>query len=322
VAVKHLTALAEAGRLFDQDDIFVHLKDVTLKEHIDAHNLAILAPSSKRVLVEWLKYKESWADDTIGMELRKRLTTVVSLLRAESTSQIPGSLHCIGIFHDPSSQAFGVIYNLPQPEAQQVTLYQLIRAEKGRYRPLLDHRFQLAFDICECIYAFHRVGWLHRNLHSMNVLFFPSKEAENTAWAQHPRIVGFAGGRENYLDAFTHGPEEDPYTQVYQHPEYFRRQARYREEFDYYSIGILLLEIGLWSTVSKILDSGRFKAMSLEEARRNIITTRVPQLGVAMGRRYMEATQACIEGGFPAEGTDACYTAFKDRVMDKIPRIA
>ncbi|EXL66196.1 serine/threonine protein kinase [Fusarium oxysporum f. sp. conglutinans race 2 54008] len=322
VAVKHLTALAEAGRLFEQDDTFVHLKDIALKEDIDAHSLAILAPSSQRVLVEWLKYKESWADDTIGMELRKRLTTVVSLLRAESTCQIPGSLHCIGIFHDPSNQAFGVIYDLPQPEAQPVTLYRLLGAEKGRYRPLLDHRFQLAFDICECIYTFHRVGWLHRNLHSMNVLFFPSKKAENTEWAKHPRIVGFAGGRENHPDAFTHGPDENPHLQIYQHPGHLRLHERYREEFDYYSIGILLLEIGLWSTLSKILDSGRFKTMSLEEVRRNIIATRVPQLGVAMGKRYMEATRACLEGGFPAEETDACYTAFKYRVMDQIPRIA
>jgi hypothetical protein len=134
--------------------------------------------------------------------------------------------------------------------------------------------------------------------------------------------VGFAGGRENHLDAFTHGPDENPHLQIYQHPRHLQGQERYREEFDYYSIGILLLEIGLWSTLSKILDSGRFKDMSLEGIRRNIIATRVPQLGVAMGRRYMEATQACLEGGFPAEGTDACYTAFKNRVMDQIPRIA
>ncbi|KAF4459116.1 kinase domain-containing [Fusarium albosuccineum] len=322
VALKHLTALAEAGRLLEQEDLFINQKDITLKEDIDAHSLALLAPASQRVLVEWLKYKETWADTKTGTELRNRLTSVVGLLRAESTSQIPGSLHCIGVFHGPSNRALGVVYNLPRPDAQPVTLHRLLSAEKGRYRPLLDHRFRLASDICECIYTFHKVGWLHRNLHSMNVLFFPPKNAENTEWARDPRVVGFAGGRENHLDAFTHGPDENPNLRHSQHPRYFLRQERYKEEFDYYSVGILLLEIGLWSTLSKIMDSGRFKDMSPEDVRKKLIATRVPQLGVAMGKRYMEATRVCLEGEFSGDGPDACYTAFKDRVLNQIPKIA
>lgn len=145
------------------------------------------------------------------MKLRNRLMTVISLLHAESTSQIPSSLHCIGIFHDPSNQAFSVIYNLPHPEVQPITLYQLLRANKGRYRPLLNHRFQLASNVCKCIYTFHKVSWLHRNLHSINVLFFPPKEAEDTEWAKQPQIIGFTGSQENHLNAFTYGPDENPY---------------------------------------------------------------------------------------------------------------
>lgn len=99
---------------------------------------------------------------------------------------------------------------LKLPHCQSVPLCQLLKAEKGRYYPLLDHSVQLAIDICDCIYTFHRVGYLHRDLHSMNNLFLPPGKAENTECAKYPRIVGFAGGRENHHDAFTHGPEGLP----------------------------------------------------------------------------------------------------------------
>ncbi|KAM6513261.1 hypothetical protein FALCPG4_015708 [Fusarium falciforme] len=327
LAVKHLTALAETGRLIEQEELVLDHKQITLGEDIDIHSSALLAPTSERVLVEWLRYKESWADEVIGMELRRRITSVIGLLHAESTAQIPGSLHCKGIFHDPNQRAFGVVYSLPLLGTRPVTLHRLLSAPRGRYRPVLEYRFRLAFDICQCIYTFHKVGWLHRSLHSMNVLFFPLQEAEDVEYAKEPRIIGFAGSRENRLDSFTYGPNDDIRLRNYQHPEYLTRQARYREEFDYYSVGILLLEIGFWSTLSKITQSSRFQDKSPEQFRSELIAARVPELGVAMGSRYMEATRACLKGGFagttkdPRDGRDAWYTPFKRMVMDRIPLI-
>ncbi|KAH7117524.1 kinase domain-containing protein [Dactylonectria macrodidyma] len=327
LAVKRLTALAETGRLIEQEELVLDHKYITPEEDLDIHSLALLAPTSERVLVEWLRYKESWADEDIGMELRRRISTVIGLLHAESTAQIPGSLHCKGIFHDPTQRAFGVVYSPPLLGTRPVTLHRLLNAPRGRYRPVLEYRFRLAFDICQCIYTFHKVGWLHRSLHSMNVLFFPLQEAEDVEYAKEPRIVGFAGSRENRLDSFTYGPEDDIRLRNYQHPEYLTQQARYREDFDYYSVGILLLEIGLWNTLSKITQSSRFQDKSPEQFRSELIATRVPELGIAMGRRYMEATRACLEGGFarPLEDSkdnaNVHFIYFKSLVIDQIPLI-
>jgi hypothetical protein len=47
---------------------------------------------------------------------------------------------------------------LKLPHCESVPLCQLLKAEKGRYDPLLDHSFQLAFDICDYIYTFHKAG--------------------------------------------------------------------------------------------------------------------------------------------------------------------
>lgn len=326
IAVKHLTALAETGRLIEQSDLLLDRKNITLKSDIDIHSLALLAPTSELILIEWLRYRETWADEVIGIELRRRLTSVVGLLHAESTTQVSSSLRCKGIFHHASNGAFGVIYSLPTPGTQQITLHGLLSA-KGLYRPLLEYRFRLAFEICKCIYTLHKVGWLHRNLHSMNVLFSPPEGAENVEWAKNPKILGFASSRENRLDSFTHGPDQSRQLRSYQHPEYLERQERYREEFDYYSVGMLLLEIGFWSTLSSITKDDHFQGVSDEEFRKQVLATRVPQLRITMGTRYMEATRICLEGGFAGrpgdsgDTEDTWYASFQSQVIDRIPLI-
>lgn len=324
VAVKRLMVLANNNRLIGRNDLFINPGDVAFQENVDIHDLALLGPASEPVLVEWLKYKGPWADEDTGRELRQRLTSVIELLHAESTAKIPGSLHCRGMFHNPSEQAFGIVYELPLPREKLFTLHQLLSAPKSPYRPLLECRFQLAFDICQCIFTFHKVGWLHRNLHSMNILFFPSDGAEKAQWAKKPRIVGFAGSRESALNSFTHGPEDNGQLRKYQHPTYLTRQKRYREVFDYYSIGMLLLEIGLWSTLAEITRSNRFQGLTDDEFRREIVTSRVPHLGVTMGTRYMEATRICLDNGFVGNESDlgsekeALCAAFKNQVIDQI----
>jgi hypothetical protein len=284
--------------------------------------------------VEWLGYKESWADQVIGTELRQRLTPVVGLLHAKSTTQIPGSLRCKGFFHDASHRAFGIVYGLP-PETRPVTLHGLLSKPKGNvkneakfYRPPLEFRFRLAFDICQCIYTFNEVGWLHRNLHSMNVLFFQPEGAENAGWAKEPRILGFAGSRENQLGSFTNRPDNNDQFRSYRHPDYLAHKKRYREEFEYYSVGILLLEIGFWRTLSKITEDYHFQSISDEQFRQKLIATRIQQLGVIMGTRYMEATRTCLEGHFGGESgdledeSDSCHMLFKSLVTDRIlPRL-
>ncbi|KAM7209942.1 hypothetical protein V8F06_014671 [Rhypophila decipiens] len=63
LAVKHLTALAETGDLIEQTELVLNQRD-TLGDAVEIHHLASLAPSSEHILVEWLRYKEPWADNT------------------------------------------------------------------------------------------------------------------------------------------------------------------------------------------------------------------------------------------------------------------
>ncbi|CAH0057454.1 unnamed protein product [Clonostachys solani] len=318
VVVKRLTALIEEPHLeLDRNDI-IHLRAV------DIHDLSTIEFGPKRVLVEWLVYKGQRADENNRRNLGQRVTSIVNLPHKDAFAQIPGTLPCIGLFHDPSKTAFGVVYELPSLTTNALTLGHLLGL--GVYRPPLEDRFRLAKDICERIHTVHKVGWVHCNINPFNVLFFPQEPAIESECAKSPRIFGFAGSRESKLDSITLGPDTND-LRIYQHPNYIHGKTRYREEFDYYSTGLILLEIGLWSTLTTLTKSRTFQGASPMKFREMIIERKVPELRESMGRRYMEATEACLQGEFtlsPLEAEGGGLTSnssFKTLVIDKIPLI-
>ena len=89
---------------------------------------------------------------------------------------------------------------------------------------------------------------------------------------------------------------------------------------------MLLLEIGLWDILSQISNSKSFKDISPEVFKERIIDKRIPQLGVRMGSRYMEATRTCIRGDFGVdptlrdtiEGGSALHSALKSQILNRL----
>ena len=77
----------------------------------------------------------------------------------------------------------------------------------------------------------------------------------------------------------------------YQHPLYHQGH-RFIREFDFYSLGIVLLEIGLWTPLGTM--TTRWKYVKLEELRLTLLSKRVPLLSHAMGSGYREAVEACL----------------------------
>ena len=164
------------------------------------------------------------------------------------------------------------------------------------------------------------------SLQAMTASFRQAAKADPSV-ARHDGLAALSP--MNRLDSFSYRPGDDFRLRQYQHPEYLMHHKRYREEFDYYSVGMILLEIGLWNALSTLTKSksNRFQGLSDEQFRREIIARRVPELRIAMGTGFMEATRTCLEGGFVGRsrdlGTewDALYLSFKSLVMDRIPLI-
>jgi len=71
-----------------------------------------------------------------------------------------------------------------------------------------------------------------------------------------------------------------------------RRGERFRLEYDYYSLGLVLLEIGLWDSIARV------KARSVSELREMLPDKRVPLLGHCVGTAFREAVAKCLRGDF------------------------
>ncbi|RWA03487.1 hypothetical protein EKO27_g11618 [Xylaria grammica] len=87
---------------------------------------------------------------------------------------------------------------------------------------------------------------------------------------------------------------------MYTHPDVFPinrqngKRSRYHARWDIYSIGLILLEIGLWRT----LESIRYSCKSEDEFRLRVRTEYCDRLQAKMGLVYWRAVQRCLNDDF------------------------
>lgn len=271
-------------------------ESVELSGRVDSHYLGQLKDGqrSRPVWVEWREYRQHGADKVTMENLYERAAGIAELLSQEKPRAFR-TLQCTGFFHDPVRAAFGLVFELPGwvgPESppKPVTLHQKIRDTS----PDLDDRFKLASLLATSILELHTVGWFHKGLTAFNVMFFTQTDRAESDSIREPFLVGFGHSRPNEPIALTSGVEDSD-SRYYQHPTYLKERFGYRPEFDYYSLGIILMEIGFWTPFAKI----RKKLTgSYEERRQKLLTDYIPRLRQHMGREYCEAVRRCIQCDF------------------------
>jgi hypothetical protein len=109
-----------------------------------------------------------------------------------------------------------------------------------------------------------------------------------------PYFIGFNHSRPNSKDAFTDKPPRVPEEEDYQHPQYFNSSGlRFRAEYDYYSLGLVLLEIGLWTRLNDLIpgDIANYPPAAQQQ---HWLKHAVPQLKRSMGNLYMESVRTCL----------------------------
>ncbi|MCJ1234523.1 hypothetical protein MMC14_002484 [Varicellaria rhodocarpa] len=220
--------------------------------------------AEERVIVESKTYQAYHGDKGTATELHERLENITMLLKEANNAAGEDDfrvLPCGGFFQDPTTHSYGILYEFPTAATVQhfITLHAAL--ENSRYtpelQPSLEERFQLVRDLSASVLHFHKVSWLQKSISSFNVGFFHPKEKPWLHGIGKPFFLGFLYSRHNGLGAFTEGPAEDAAHQNYQHPEYRKTKLRYRAEYDYYSLGFVLLEIGLWKSLGEIATLAR-----------------------------------------------------------------
>lgn len=255
------------------------------------------------VLVEWLEYDNRWQGST-GKELVSRIESIAEILHDKQNCRRFRALRCIEYFHDSSRRSYGLAFEIPTPyrtdmsrgqPPSAMSLASLITStRKRKIRPGIGDAFRLAKALAISVLRWHEVGWIHRGVSSHSVIFSGIDPGSSLESISEPSFLGFQFSRPNDSKAFTLGPTDKPELLDYCHPEYLKDSTRYRPEFDYYSLGLVLLEIGYWKTVKDITRSFSNADNSPENLRNWILQTFVKDLHMVMGSVYQAAVRKCL----------------------------
>ena len=308
----------------------------------DEQKLTIGINSANRtfVLIEWRSHARSVLRSTIR-ELRGTLDKhTIELLAEEQTHSLvkflctPNRpvefrvLQCLGLFEDEENSRKAVVYQVPEHLRDLPPVY----SEKDltdrmpssltdlfkRIPVILDlgHRFNAARKLMASVIAMHTCGWLHKNIRSENIYFFPAKQANGRIERYrkdfgHPYIMGHKVSRPD--DVCDEAPTKkkgdkkpgdlplslsinpDPIEEIdiYTHPaKVSDKSKRYRHGFDVYSLGIVLLELGLW----KSLSGTRLSSESTPfDYRDHLLKTYMPLLTGQCGSIYAGVVEECLK---------------------------
>ena len=278
--------------------------------------------SEKQILIEWLEYDGSWADRID--ELVQRVQDISSFRAPLSASHAFPVLSSAGYYHDVAKLSFGVVYYFPsrQPKPslsisdtdRPMTLRDIISKVRSRtQRPSLDQVFGTALKLVNVVLTMHKASWLHKNISSYNIIFFPNRFNSIAEAMTEPYFIGCSYSRLNLETAFTQGPNKQL---EYQHPEYLSGPKRFSQEYEYYSVGLVLLELSLWSPLEVITEGVRGTPMEMLNV---LLKKEVPKLKTYMGSAYEEAVTTCLKGDFGGSPNPAeVREVFERKVLLKI----
>jgi hypothetical protein len=263
------------------------------------------------VLIEW-KVVPAMLPREQKDVLKKRVYDLGTLLNSTGKPSEMRTLDCLGILQKPVGDAtdaqYGMVFRLPRGQSP-FSLHSQI-TEPGA-TPSLDQKFGLARALANAVLYLHLASWLHKGIRSDNVLFF----AANTFAVDitEPYLGGFEYSRLNERNALTENTDDDLEHNLYRHPEHqgwpvsgegqeqsiVRRKFTYRA--DLYSLGVVLLEIGLWETATQMYAAGAPKAAQGErqkEAFQTAFLKKLPLLRAQMGGIYAGVTERCLMADF------------------------
>ncbi|KAI8250463.1 hypothetical protein K4K58_009771 [Colletotrichum sp. SAR11_239] len=196
-----------------------------------------------------------------------------------------------------------------------------------QYKLELRQRFLVAQTMAGAIGAFHSDGWLHKSIRAHAVKFFFFADGNSCDFG-NPYLTDFEFSRP--LAGITRlAPQAiDLEHDVYRHPDrHGLPGTSFSKMHDIYSLGVVLLEIGLWQTARQIHDDvikyeregdalGPLKPQEIKEA---FLQDARERLAHRMGALYQEAVVACLDGDWDElAGSRDFAKEFYKRVVQKV----
>lgn len=205
------------------------------------------------------------------------------------------------------STEFEFVFQMPSGFGQPRSLRRMLL--DGMSLPTLNEKVSLSIKLAKAVLFLHSTRFVHKNIRPETILLFPD---ESTVFAEL-YLVGFEffrtidGGTFRTGDSFWD-------REIYRHPE---RQTSHPEEdysmqHDVYSLGVCLLEIGLWNSFVVMTSSSGprtpnrklgFEAEFTSDAipkglaiQSKMIEMAEKSLPSRMGKRFTDVVVTCLTG--------------------------
>ncbi|KAL2832845.1 hypothetical protein BDW59DRAFT_169147 [Aspergillus cavernicola] len=216
-----------------------------------------------------------------------------------------GLLNFLGYYIDRPNSRYAFVYQMPIdyfPYLQNPTdllnglkpkpLVSLLQLGENYPMPNLETRFRLAYDLLMAVLQLRSQNLVHGNINSSNVLIFPGLSNSN------PNEVGLTENlRRPYLTSFAqfsgNNPSPEPLSaSMYRHPDDKRSiddDAAWA--YDLYSLGLVLMEIGLWTPISRIWKM-KYNTSIFKQ---RVESMYLKKLGPKCGTAFTHMVQLCLD---------------------------
>ena len=280
-------------------------------------------PYNKTCVLHEFKNYGPYVDPAEMPDLRARVANLAALLHASKSRDFL-SLPCSRWYEETLEYRFVLEFEIPvEYDATQEkyhSLQSLIRNLKHSERPSLNTRLKLAYSLAKAIEQWHAVGWLHQGISSINILFLVHESTKQIDFS-FPILQGFEYARPK-TDPSMGRPQDDIAFNVYRHPD---RQGvglkGHTKLHDLYSLGVVLLEIGLWQTA---LDIFRPKNVSPSptEIKQKFQSECSKRLAHYAGESFRDSVSVCLASCFGVTMEDSAESnlarAFQKKVVDRL----
>jgi len=241
----------------------------TLPDVIQPFKTRQLGYSEDRpVLLEWRA-----SEGCDWKKLESRVDKFSYLLQEMALDPSFHSLPCQGFVKDSQTGRYGYVFDLSLARSSNAmtstrgnhrraglptlqTLHDMLAMPS--LRPSLNLRVSHAIVLLETIRQLHTAGWLHKELRSENVLFVGQvgeSQSDHELLRSSMYLGGYVSARADESYDFTEPLQPDIEADLYRHPSSSlgRLRQQYCKSFDIFSIGCILLELGMWSRMCTIL---------------------------------------------------------------------
>lgn len=208
------------------------------------------------IMAEFRPYPKNLKNNSMDEYLSRRLKVcllarmMLSTLDAERRVSFPCvKFRCLAELENPDNPGFVLVYSSKGISSLGEEIQKFHEGRKTA--PPKRVRQLMALNLAKAILALHLSHQVHGRINPENI-FFDLSNADDSASEEEalatPLLAGFevsrdVGGKSDYLDV------EDFFQRVYLHPDRHpmgSQKAHQRRPHDIFSLGLVLIEIGLW----------------------------------------------------------------------------